>query len=152
VKKVKKTVAKKVAKKAVKTTAKRVKAKPKAKEKPDLSLVEKAAPFVIDPNRKQTIVTKDRRLTLDVVPIPGLLPGELEAILKREGIRESYEDWSTVNPVMRALSSVGGIASVTVVSETVKTILHRGATWANGRCVSLDGGITRLARDDEEAA
>lgn len=131
---------------------KRAPAKGARRKKPDLSLVSAAAPAIIDPTRKQTTATKERRITLDVVPIDGLAPGELEAILEREGVKDSYPDWSTVSPVMRALSSVGGIASVTVVSETVKIVRHRGAMWSNGKCVSLDGGVSRLARDEENAA
>lgn len=131
---------------------KKLKPKPVKKTKaPDpLALVRAAKPTLSSDAPPQFSVVEQKFCVLDVVGIRGLKDGELEAILEREGIQKKYDTWREAKAVVSKLSQVGGVKSVTVVSRKIKDVYSRGEMWCDGRCVSIDGGVSELVRRSKE--
>lgn len=136
----------------------KTKAKPRKKTKtprtraprPDpLALVKRAQPTIDSAAKRQTAVNETRTWFLDVVPIRGVGSDELAEILKRESVKSSYENWSDAKAVAMPLSDVGGIKSVTIVGRTTKVVDHRSEMWESNRCVSMNGGLSRISREKD---
>jgi hypothetical protein len=125
-------------------------AKPKRRAvkptKPDLTQVRSAPPRINRTAPPQYVVEK--AFYLSVEPIAGLVEGELDEILKREGVKKSYDVWREAKAEAMVLSTVGGIKSVTI--ESRKLSVTRGEKWENGACVSMDGGVTKLVKPEKE--
>jgi len=110
------------------------------------------APPTLNPDRKpQTSIEHVKEYMLDVTPIPDLIEGELAAVLEREGIKSVYDNWADAKSIAVALSDVGGIDSVTVVSRNTRITVFRSEVWKNGKCVSMNGGITELDREGKKS-
>lgn len=134
--------------KPVKRARRTMRAKPKPVD--PLALVRAVQPTINREAEPQYQFNKTQTWHLDVEGIPGLKPGELEAILEREGVRQSYSSWREAKAVVQPLSTVGGIQSVTLISETVKVTTTRSEMWLNGQCYSMDGGVTKLRRKEDK--